>query len=69
MLASGWQIGKLMNSFDISDLTAWEHEMFEAHFWRDGYVSKAYTFSPATKPWTNVTLGLFDDALMELWYK
>ena len=35
MLASGWQIGKLMNLFDISDLAVWEHEMFEAQFWRD----------------------------------
>ena len=57
MLASGWQIGKLMNLFDISDLAVWEHEMFEAQFWRDVFF---FFFSPLLfGPQKSLALGLF----------
>ena len=69
MLASGWRMGKLMSLFNILGLTVCEREMSEARFWPGGYVSKVYTFSTGMKLWTNMTLGLVDEALMELWYK
>lgn len=37
--------------------------------WPGGYVSKVYTYLTRMKLWTNMTLGLVDEALMELWYK